>query len=118
MNEPNCALLDGTSRDERARLLPHQDLNAATAPLDTTLVIAQHRRPLLRTGHSKAGGRAMARCPFAKWNPVDFCGDLDKMSGPPKAVFLHTNGGGPHLTSWFDTLFHNTQQRLGSTFQV
>src|SRR5262249_56262433 len=60
----------------------------------------------------------MARCPFAKWNPVDFCTDLDTMVGPPKAVFLHTNGGGPHLTTWFDQLFHNTLQRLGSTFQV
>lgn len=60
----------------------------------------------------------MARCPFAKWNPVNFTGDLEKMSGAPKAVFLHTNGGGPQLTSWFDHLFQNSHQRIGSTFQV
>ncbi len=46
----------------------------------------------------------MARCPFAQWNPVSFAGQLDHMAGAPKAVFLHTNGGGPHLTSWFDQL--------------
>jgi len=60
----------------------------------------------------------MARCPFANWNPVSYIGDLEKMSGAPKAVFLHTNGGGPHLTSWFDQLFQKTHQRVGSTFQV
>jgi len=60
----------------------------------------------------------MARCPFAKWNPVNFTGDLEKMSGAPKAVFLHTNGGGPQITPWFDHLFQTTHQRIGSTFQV
>lgn len=60
----------------------------------------------------------MARCPFANWNPVSFCSDLDQMSTAPKAVFLHTNGGGPHLTTWFDTLFAKTHDRVGSTFQV
>ncbi|HKI92264.1 MAG TPA: peptidoglycan-binding domain-containing protein, partial [Gaiellaceae bacterium] len=37
---------------------------------------------------------------------------------PPRAVFLHTNGGGPHLTPWFDQLFQDTHQRVGSTFQI
>jgi peptidoglycan hydrolase-like protein with peptidoglycan-binding domain len=60
----------------------------------------------------------MARCPFANWNPVNFVAELEAMSGSPKAVFLHTNGGGSHLTSWFDQLFQSTHQRLGSTFQV
>lgn len=60
----------------------------------------------------------MARCPFANWNPVSFSAELEMMSGSPKAVFLHTNGGGPHLTPWFDQLFQQTHQRLGSTFQV
>jgi len=60
----------------------------------------------------------MARCPFANWNPVNYTGELERMSGPPKAVFLHTNGGGPHLTPWFDQLFRNTHQRVGSTFQI
>jgi hypothetical protein len=60
----------------------------------------------------------MARCPFANWNPVNFMGDLETMTGAPKAVFLHTNGGGPHLTSWFDQLFQSSHERVGSTFQV
>lgn len=60
----------------------------------------------------------MARCPFANWNPVNYTGHLDKMSGAPKAVFFHTNGGGPHLTSWFDQLFQQTHERVGCTFQV
>jgi len=60
----------------------------------------------------------MARCPFATWNPVNYTTKLDKMSGAPKAVFLHTNGGGPHLTSWFDQLYEKTHDRCGSTFQI
>jgi N-acetylmuramoyl-L-alanine amidase/Putative peptidoglycan binding domain len=60
----------------------------------------------------------VARCPFANWNPVNFTAGLARMTSPPKAVFLHTNGGGPHLTSWFDQLFQTTHQHLGSTFQV
>jgi hypothetical protein len=60
----------------------------------------------------------MARCPFAHWNPLNFCPELDHMSGAPKAVFLHTNGGGPQLTPWFDHLYAQTRQRVGSTFQV
>ena len=60
----------------------------------------------------------MARCPFATWNPVNYTGKLDKMSGGPKAVFLHTNGGGPHLTSWFDQVYKNTHDRVGCTFQI
>jgi N-acetylmuramoyl-L-alanine amidase-like protein/putative peptidoglycan binding protein len=60
----------------------------------------------------------MARCPFAHWNPVSYCSALEKMSGGPKAVFLHTNGGGPHLTTWFDQLYANTHERVGSTFQI
>jgi N-acetylmuramoyl-L-alanine amidase-like protein/putative peptidoglycan binding protein len=60
----------------------------------------------------------MARCPFARWNPVNFTANLEHMSTPPKAVFVHTNGGGSHLTSWFDQVWASTHQRLGSTFQV
>jgi peptidoglycan hydrolase-like protein with peptidoglycan-binding domain len=60
----------------------------------------------------------VATCPFANWNPVNFTNGLVRMSSPPKAVFLHTNGGGPHLTSWFDLLFQTTHQHLGSTFQI
>lgn len=60
----------------------------------------------------------MARCPFAQWNPLNFCPELAHMSGAPKAVFLHTNGGGPELTPWFDQLYHQTHERVGSTFQV
>jgi hypothetical protein len=60
----------------------------------------------------------MARCPFANWNPVDFVGNLDPMGSPPKAVFFHTNGGGPQLTPWFNHLYAKTNERCGSTFQV
>jgi hypothetical protein len=69
-------------------------------------------------GEHEEEERGMARCPFAHWNPVNYTGALDHMAGPPKAVFLHTNGGGPHLTSWFDQLYASTHQRVGSTFQV
>jgi N-acetylmuramoyl-L-alanine amidase/Putative peptidoglycan binding domain len=60
----------------------------------------------------------MARCPFAHWRPVKFISRLDRMSGPPRAVFLHTNGGGADLTSWFNQLWDGSHQRLGATFQV
>src|SRR5262245_52130782 len=71
-----------------------------------------------RCGEQSRGVTSMARCPFATWNPVNYTAQLDKMSGAPRAVFLHTNGGGPHLTSWFDQVYKNTHQRVGSTFQV
>jgi N-acetylmuramoyl-L-alanine amidase/Putative peptidoglycan binding domain len=60
----------------------------------------------------------MARCPFARWRPVKFTDRLDRMSGPPRAVFLHTNGGGADLTSWFNGLWDAHHERLGCTFQV
>lgn len=62
----------------------------------------------------------MARAPFAKWNPVKFRDRLDKMHGQPRAVFIHTNDGGPHLTGWFNGLWEKDPKhaRLGCTFQV
>ena len=40
------------------------------------------------------------------------------MAKPPRAVFLHTNGGGSNLVPWFNHLYASGQGRIGSTFQV
>jgi peptidoglycan hydrolase-like protein with peptidoglycan-binding domain len=60
----------------------------------------------------------VARCPFARWTPVNFTAKLDRMSGQPRAVFLHTNGGGSNLVPWFNHLYASGQGRIGSTFQI
>jgi peptidoglycan hydrolase-like protein with peptidoglycan-binding domain len=60
----------------------------------------------------------MARCPFAQWNPVSFSNQLAQMPAAPKAVFLHTNGGGANLTPWFDSLWRKKPEGIGSTFQI
>ena len=63
-------------------------------------------------------GELVPRCPFARWNPVKYVAQLDAMQAAPRAVFLHTNCGGPNLTRWFDNLWETSHKRLGSTFQV
>lgn len=60
----------------------------------------------------------MAHCPFARWTPLAFAADLERMPEPPRAAFLHTNGGGADLRDWFDEQYAKTRERVGATFQV
>lgn len=61
----------------------------------------------------------MARCPFARWLPVDFADGLP--AHRPVRLLAHTNGGPgsvPALRDYFSRRWRETGQRLGPHFQV